>query len=454
MLTLLQKNDNSLNKYDDTYYQANILKALLKCTNIGYFRKTIKEVVRFLNIEFYTKYEQKYLILVIFKYFIKYVNTHLEIMGYSLRDNSTSIYKNNVISNDQDLSNAFDFLAKLIKRYKCDITFSKVIFKQKLYTKFHIQKHRTWDVIIWGLKYIEKIRNSNNPQVNNYVIHVLMQEFYLFIKKNQQQFIDMQTGLAMNNNKLVAELLWEHINNPFSTLDVYSKHYAMRVYYTIYDDFVPICFSIDSKCIDGIPFALDQRWVNFKFELNFERSIITEKKMFNLNYLCLQKRKKNSSMIGATGSQLVNRSVGTTSLNIQSILLQNFKFSKENLNWKNLGKQILNILLSERATAAIENELGGNDEANLRNEIVIELRLNSQGNSLKDVKNKLSKIGSIENLQQLGEEIMSVINSYYQKEKIGEEFKDEYIRFVDALLDETDKLLKKKAHREERSRRM
>ena len=139
--------------------------------------------------------------------------------------------------------------------------------------------------------------------------------------------------------------------------------------------------------------------------------------------------------------------------NIQQLLLANFKFSKENLNWRNLGKQILNILLGERETAAIENNFMESDEINFKTDNVIELRLNSEGNSQKDVRNKLTKTGSVDNLTQLNEEILGVIDNYYNKKKITEEFRDEYVKFVEALLDETDKLLKKKAQREERSRR-
>lgn len=65
----------------------------------------------------------------------------------------------------------------------------------------------------------------------------------------------------------------------------------------------------------------------------------------------------------------------------------------------------------------------------------------------------MTKTGSVDNLTQLNEEILGVIDNYYNKKKITEEFRDEYVKFVEALLDETDKLLKKKAQREERSRR-
>jgi hypothetical protein len=290
LLTLLQKNDNSLNAYDDTFYQANILKALLKCTSIGYFKKIIKEVVRFLNIEFYTKYEYKHLILVIFKYFTKYVNSNLEIMGHSLRDTRSSIYKSKIVQTDPDLYNAFYYIKELVIRLKGDITFSRIIFKQKLNIKLKIQRHKPWDVLIWGMKYVEKVRQLSNC----YVVHTLNQEFYYFIKKHKQSFQEMQMPLSLNNNKLMADLLWENVNNSYSTLDMYWKHYAMKVYYTIYGDYTPICMC--DATLQTLSFSLDPKWLNFKFELNFERSISNEKKLFTLNYLCLQKRKKNANL--------------------------------------------------------------------------------------------------------------------------------------------------------------
>lgn len=102
----------------------------------------------------------------------------------------------------------------------------------------------------------------------------------------------------------------------------------------------------------------------------------------------------------------------------------------------------------------LENEMQENDEMKLKTDTVFELKLNNAGNSLKDVKNKLTKTGCIENLAQLKDDVSNVIDSYFKTGKIQEEMKEEYHSFVTALVDETDKILKKKANREERSRRM
>ena len=56
-----------------------------------------------------------------------------------------------------------------------------------------------------------------------------------------------------------------------------------------------------------------------------------------------------------------------------------------------------------------------NDEMVFKTDNVIELKLNSDGNSLKDVKNKLTKTGSIDNLTQLNDEILGVVDNYYNK---------------------------------------
>ena len=261
------------------------------------------------------------------------------------------------------------------------------------------------------------------------------------------KFHDMQIPLNLVNNKLVADLLWMNINNSFTFNDVYTRHYAMKIYNVIYGEFIPICFSDNTN--NTLPFNIDFKWINFRFELNFERTLGNEKKNFTLNYLSLQKRKKNANI---NSVELLRSTPSTTTLNIQELLLQNFKFSKENLNWKNLGKHILNILLGERITSSIENEVTENDELKFKTDTVLELKLNNQENSLKDVKNKLTRIGGIESLSALSEEIMNVIDTYERRKQITTEIKDEYVSFVEALLEETDKILRKKTKREERSR--
>ena len=66
-------------------------------------------------------------------------------------------------------------------------------------------------VLIWGMKYLEKLRKK----CNIYVTHSLCQEFYYFIKKYRISFQEMQMPLSLNNNRLMADLLWENINNAY-----------------------------------------------------------------------------------------------------------------------------------------------------------------------------------------------------------------------------------------------
>ena len=78
LLTLLQKNDNSQNYYNDIFYQSNLLRSLFRCLNLANFSSVVKEVNRLLKIEFFTQYEQKHLIKTIFEGFITFWSKHLE----------------------------------------------------------------------------------------------------------------------------------------------------------------------------------------------------------------------------------------------------------------------------------------------------------------------------------------------------------------------------------------
>lgn len=48
---------------------------------------------------------------------------------------------------------------------------------------------------------------------------------------------------------------------------------------------------------------------------------------------------------------------GSSKYNLRDLLLQNFRFNKENMTWMNLGKQLVNVLLGERSTITIENDI-------------------------------------------------------------------------------------------------
>ena len=66
---------------------------------------------------------------------------------------------------------------------------------------------------------------------------------------------------------------------------------------------------------------------------------------------------------------------------IRKASFQNFKFAKESPTWRNLGKQIINVLASEKMTKDIED---GQTDGNENEVIGMEVHLRTT-NSLKEI---------------------------------------------------------------------
>jgi hypothetical protein len=137
LLTLLQKNDNSQNPYNDIFYQSNLLRSLFRCLNLTNFSSVVKEVNRFLKIEFFTQYEQKHLIKTIFENYITFWSMHLEFNpGLKSEEEKTSI----------------EYLEKLACRYQCDIILAKSVFKMELLQRKKSQQFKSpFDLLIWAM---------------------------------------------------------------------------------------------------------------------------------------------------------------------------------------------------------------------------------------------------------------------------------------------------------------
>lgn len=343
LLHLLQKNDNSMNKFDDTYYQSNILKSLLNCLNIANVNQILNEVNRFLKIEYHTKYEYKFLLKTILEHFPQYITNHFDHLGISLASNDVKIYDNPSLSKFPRLIEALDFLRKLAKRHKCDVLLANSVFKMKLHLKKKIRRLKPWEILVWALKYIEKIRKKANV----YVIHNLTKELCKYVEMNKREFRKMQNPLSLQNQKLLNTVLYDTLTAPHCFLDSQLKSILLRLYNQIYGDFLPICYLSD---FENHCFPFDRDWLSFKYKLNFEKSVSNEAKMITLKYLSLQKRKKAIS--GPMGPVQ-----GSSKYNTRDLILQNFKFNKEPVNWKNLCKQIVNVMISERWTMDIEADL-------------------------------------------------------------------------------------------------
>lgn len=260
-----------------------------------------------------------------------------------MASNEVNIYDNPALNKFPMLVEAADFLRKLAERHKCDILLAGSVFKMEIHFKMKINLLKPWEMLIWGLKYIENIRK----QANIYVVHKIVKEFCMYVENNSKEFRNLEKPLSLQNQKLLNSILFDSVTAPYCFLDAQQKSLMLRLYNEIYSDFLPICQLSDHE---NHCFPIDNEWLSFKYKLNFEKSLSNEAKMITLKHLSLQKRKKAIS--GPMGPVQ-----GSSKYNTRDLILQNFKFNKEPVNWKNLCKQIVNVLMSERWTMDIEVDL-------------------------------------------------------------------------------------------------
>lgn len=163
LLTLLQKNDNSQNPYNDIFYQSNLLRSLFRCLNLANFSSVVKEVNRFLKIEFFTQYEQKHLIKTIFEDYITFWSKHQE-FNPSLKS--------------EEEKTSIEYLEKLAQRHQCDIILAKSVFKMELLQRKKSQHFKTpFDLLIWAMQYVEDIRS----RANNAVTHSILSDLVNYV---------------------------------------------------------------------------------------------------------------------------------------------------------------------------------------------------------------------------------------------------------------------------------
>lgn len=144
---------------------------------------------------------------------------------------------------------------------------------------------KPWEIFIWSMKYIEKIRNRASPMV----VHSILREFVDYVQANKTQYQDMQKPLSIQNQKLFNRVLFSFITSPYACLDSKFHMLSLELYRIIYSEFLPICYAEDKP---EHTFKFDDNWLNFQYSLNFSKSVSNEEKMITLNYLNLHKRKK------------------------------------------------------------------------------------------------------------------------------------------------------------------
>lgn len=442
LLNLLQKNDNSQNNYDDTFYQANILRSLFRCLNVPSFNQILNEVDRFLKIEFYTHYDYKYLIDAIFSEFTTFISSHYDHIGVSLSSpHGKGFYSNMNLERYPSLIYCLERFKGLAEKHMYDPILCRSIFTLNYTIHKKVEKEKPWDILIWGLKYVETARKCTTSFITNKILEALQFNMEL----NRAEFRDMQRKLNVKHNKYISSLLFDIITSPYAYIDVQYRYYFLEIYKMVYDEFVPIC---NNQHFENFMFPLDLNWLSFKFELNFEKNAPDDKRIITLNHLSMQNRRKTIS------GQLAP-SQGSSQYNLRELIFQNFKFTKESPTWRNLAKQIINVLLSEKMTVEIENELssesGEAQQSVASGDLVVKLKPTGPTTfTLKNLKKNLMKPSHlIHSMEEFKDELFKVINHYIEKKKITKEVYLEYEMFSKALIAEAEKILKEKSQKEE-----
>lgn len=436
LLTLLQKNDNSQNNFDDTFYQANILRSLFRCLNVANFNQILVEVNRFLKIEYFTHYDYKYLIDAIFSEFVGFISTHYDHLGISLAGSSHEFYDNPNLRRFPLLLDCLKPFHELSEKHKYDPVLCRAVFRLNFSIKRRINKLKPWEILIWGLKYIEEARRT----ACHFTTNKIFETFLFNLEKHRSEFKSIQKSLSMQNNKLVCRLLFETVTCPYAYIDVQYRFYALSLYRLIYDEFIPVC---NLENYESFTFPLDMAWLSFRFELNFEKSVSNEEKIFTLHHLSMQNRRRTIS--GQTAPFQ-----GSSQYNLRELIFQNFKFTKESPTWRNLGKQIINVLSSEKSTMQIESSLAEGSELEQTPGQELAFRGRQPSASLRELKKKMMKPSqAINSMEEFKDELFKVVEFYLQNQYIQKEVYAEYIEFSRALILEAEKILKEKAQKEE-----
>jgi hypothetical protein len=434
ILTLIKKNDNSINPNDDAYYQGFIIRCLLKCLNSRYFDKICKEILRYIKTEHYNKPRNKYIICTIFLFFARFVTRNMKLLHYTLQklhSNKFSLLE--IFAENQNLKLILEYFQNLKKTYKGNTIVAAAIFRHKLFVKKSIKGYKTADILIYAMKYIRKM----GARFGSITEQILVAEFYKYVMKNKDRVEKLQMNLNLKNIDLLAQMIWGQMNCGMALVDPIFRHWFFKIYEAIFDEYVPICYFEKER---NVLFPIDTYWLEVTKRVNFEKYFTKEKKFISFKYLSLQKKTKKGQIISPPQN---------FKYNIRDIILQNFKVNKETLTKRNMMKHIVNILLTEKIIMKIENDFLKSEQLSPQEEKgEFTFKLKNNVYSIKDIKRRLIK-PEINTLGRLKQEIFTVIDYFNSKNFINEGVYKEYVNFVALLISEAQKILKEKLEKEE-----
>lgn len=155
------------------------------------FNQILVEVSRFLKIEYFTHYDYKYLIDSIFSDFVTFIANHYDHLGTSLTSTNHSFYDNPNLRRFPLLIDCLKPFRELSEKHRYDPVLCMSIFTQNYMIHKRIDKLKPWEMLIWGMKYVEQARQKASIFTTNKIFET----FVHHLEVDRQEYRDMQRKL-------------------------------------------------------------------------------------------------------------------------------------------------------------------------------------------------------------------------------------------------------------------
>lgn len=345
VLRLLQNNDNSVNVFDDGFYQACLLQSLLRTTSALHFQTILQEVLRFLMIDHFNPSRKRYAVHAIFGSLGKFVVQNLQSAKHHSFDSAskskTPKFKSLVLNSDNPvLKKVFAYLQLLKKRYRAHPTVAPFIYLHKVQVKKYLKKFELFDLLVYSLKYVRRERAKFGCLVGNQIMRNVVEYF----RRSTTELKKILLNVTRDASSLLNDLLWEQMISLTSSQDPQFGLLVEELYTLFYQEFIP-AHAIQEK-VDL--FEPDEYWLQYQPRFELDSFFLRKKKYVTFRFLSLQKKKKNGQVVTPPRNHKYN---------IRDLLLQNFKVNKESFTKKNMAKHIVSILLTEKITTEVETRI-------------------------------------------------------------------------------------------------
>ena len=433
VLDLVKKNENSINSDDsDSFYQAFLLKILMKSSKSFYFDKICKEVLRYLKTETYNNPLLKFAIVVIFRNFATFIHNNMSSFHFHIDPSVTFKFASlPIFLEHENLKAVLENFEVLRKRLRTHPLVCTSIFAHKLACKRYFNNFQLVDLLIFGMKYV----NKEGTKYGSLIKCILLFELVAFVQKNRAEFQFMQKKLILKNVQTLSDLMWTQLNCGTSLVDPRARQMYVQIYEILFDEFIPICYV--EKDRDSL-FPVDHEWLNFTRHMNADKYFLREKKLVSFGHLSMQKKTKKGQIVAFPQDKQYD---------IRELLRQNFKTSKETPNTRNMMKNIVNTILNEKHVADIETSTIPNEQFNYNpEEGGLCIRIKHVPHSMKKLKDKLETLNSLEDLRR---ELHAVLVYFKKSGYFDDEIYLEEKQFVDHLVTEGKRILREKREKEE-----